>query len=66
MTTIAKRKFVIEQHLRKKTRSEILGIGKYFNLNLMFIKRTSDRYVETKDVQDRPRPGRPRSWRTKT
>ena len=29
------------------------------------MKRTLDRYVETKDVQDHPRLGRPRSHRTK-
>lgn len=64
MMNILKRKFVIEQHLRKKTRSEILKMGKHLNLNAMFIKRTLDRYAETKDVQDRPRQGRPRSQRT--
>ena len=66
MTTIVKRKFVIEQHLRKMTKSEILNIGKYLNLHPMFMKRTLDKYVdvETKNVQDRSRPRRPRSQRT--
>ena len=65
MTTIVKQKFVIKQQLRKKTRSEILKNEKYLNLNPMFIKRTLDRYVETKDVQDCPQPGQPRSQKTK-
>ena len=65
MTTIVKRKFVIKQHLKKKTKSEILKIGKYLNMNPMFIKRTLDRYVETKNVQDRPWLSRPMSQRTK-
>ena len=64
MTTIVKRKFVIEQHSLNKMRSEILKMGKHLNLNAMFIKRTLDRYSETRDVQDRPRQGRPRSQRT--
>ena len=63
MKTIFKREFVIEQHRKKKTRSEILKMGKDLNLNAMFIKRTLDRYAETKDVNDRPRQGRPRSQR---
>ena len=65
MKTIFKREFVIEQHRKKKTRREILKVGKDLNLNAMFIKRTLDRYAETKDVNDRPRQGRPRSQRTK-
>lgn len=65
MTTIVKRMFVIEQHLMRRTRSEILKMGKHLNMNAMFIKRTLDRYAETRDVQDRPRTGRPRSQRTK-
>ena len=50
MMTIVKQKLVIEQHLRKKTRSEILKIGKCLNLNPIFLKKTLDRYVEIKDV----------------
>ena len=65
MTTYVKRKFVIEHHKKRKTRSEILKMGKHLHLNAMFIKRTLDRYEETKSVDDRPRPGRPRSQRTK-
>ena len=37
MKTIFKREFVIEQHRKKKTRSEILKMGKDLNLNAMFI-----------------------------
>ena len=59
MKIIFKREFVIEQHRKKKTRREILKMGKDLNLNAMFIKRTLDRYAETKDVNDRPRQGRP-------
>ena len=65
MKTIFKREFVIEQHRKKKTRSEILKMGKNLNLNAMFIKKILDRYPEAKDVNDRPRQGRPRSQRTK-
>ena len=61
MKTIFKREFVIEQHRKKKTRNEILKMGKDLNL----IKKTLDRYAETKDVNDRPGQGRPRSQRTK-
>ena len=43
MMTIVKQKFVIEQHLKKKTRSEILKSEPN-------VQRTLDRYVETKDV----------------
>ena len=65
MKTIFKREFVVEQHRKKKTRSEILKMGKDLNLNAMFIKRTLDRYAETKDVNERLQQGRPRSQRTK-
>ena len=65
MTTILKRKFVIEQYEKKKTRSEILKIGKRLKLNVKFIKQTLDRFKETKSVNDRYRSGRPRSKRTK-
>ena len=40
MKTNFKREFMIEQHRKKKTRSEILKMGKDLNLNAMFIKRT--------------------------
>ena len=65
MKTIFKREFVIEQHRKKKTRSEILKMEKDLNLNAMFIKRTLDCYAETKDVNDCPRQGQPWSQRTK-
>ena len=47
MKTIFKCEFVIEQHRKKKTRSEILKMGKDLNLNAMFIKRTLNRYAES-------------------
>ena len=64
MTTIPKRKFVIKQYEKKKTRSEILKIGKSLKLYAMFIKQTLHRYEETKSVNDCYRSGRPKSKRT--
>lgn len=64
MAIILKRKFVIEEYGKGKTRSEILKAGKPLNLNAMFIKRTLDRYEDTNSFEDRPRPGRPRTQRT--
>ena len=52
MKTIFICKFVIKQHRKKKTRSEILKMGKDLNLNAIFIKRTLDHYAKTKDVND--------------
>ena len=64
MSILVKRKFVVEQYENKKTRSDILRMGKHLNLNAMFIKRTLDRYEDTKGINDRSRSGRPRSQRT--
>ena len=63
MTTILKRKFVIEQYEKKKTKSEILKIGKSLKLYAMFIKQTLDRYKETKSVNDHYRSGHQKSKR---
>ena len=64
MSILMKRKFVVEQYENKKTRSDILRMGKHLNLNAMFMKRTLDRYEDTKGINDRSRSGRPRSQRT--
>lgn len=64
MSTLVKRKFVVEQYEKKKTRSEMLRMGKHLKLNAMFIKRTLDRYEDTKSIEDRSRSGRPMSQRT--
>ena len=37
MSILVKRKFVVEQYENKKTRSDILRMGKHLNLNAMFI-----------------------------
>ena len=65
MTTILNRKFVIEQYEKKKTRSEILKIGKSLKLYAMFIKQTLDKYEETKSVNDHYQSSCIKSKRTK-
>ena len=58
MTTILKKKFVIKQYEKKKTKSEILKVGKSLKLYAMFIKQKLDRYEEAKSVNDRYRSDR--------
>ena len=57
MTTYAKRKFIIEQHEKKKLSIKISKMGKHLNLNTMFIKWTLDRYFKTKSIDDHSQSG---------
>ena len=59
-----KREFVVELYKKNKNTRQILEAGKEFNLNKMFIKRTLDRYRDTKSIKDRKRSGRPASIRS--
>ncbi len=55
------RQEVIWFHRLGKKNLEIFKILKRFNVSLMFIKRTMDRYKETSLTKDRPRSGHPRT-----
>ena len=55
---------MIKQYEKKKTKSEILKVGKSLKLYAMFIKQKLDRYEETKSVNDRYRSDRQKYKRT--
>ena len=59
-----KRELVLDYHKKGMHPNEIFKAAKSVNLNRMFIKRTIDRFEETFSIEDRARPGRPRSSRT--
>jgi len=65
MSIVLKRKFIIEHHEKGMLPPEIFKLGKKLKINRMMIKRTIDRYRETKSIEDRPRSGRPRTARTR-
>lgn len=55
---------VIALHTSGHSASDIFRLLKPLGISLRFVYRTLQRYRETKDTQDRPRTGRPRTVRT--
>lgn len=60
-----KRIAVVALHKAGKSNSFICKLLKNLGINRMFVWRTIKRYMDTLSVKDKPRPGRPRSVRTK-
>ena len=57
----SRRSAVIQLYRAGNSKSKIVSLLK---TNKMFVYRTLNRYNDTGDITDKPRPGRPRSIRT--